>query len=439
MNRRTRATIIALAATTALALGACASTTPETTPPSEGTDTTTSAPGEDGPDDGPDEAVELTMWTGFTGGDRGAYEHLVETFNATHDHIQVTMEIQPWDTIAQKLPAAWATGQGPDIATPNFDPNIIGQYLATDSLLPLEALGSGDGQIDADNLAPAAIDAFTVDGALYAVPANMATLQLYYNKELFDAAGVDAPPGTVDEFRSHITELSGDGVYGLSIAERETIQMWPILQWLDGADLVDEQACSVLDQPESIASLASWAQFVLDGAAPLGLTGAESDSLFSAGQAAMQINGPWAAPAYREAGIDLGIAPVPTGVDGPATLASTVPLSISAKTAHPSEAQEFLAWWTGKDAQRQFALESGFPPVRTDLADDPELAADETVAAFAAAIPHARLYLVGVPEASRIDSEVYVPLIAEITRGADVTSAAQQASERLDALSGCNR
>lgn len=50
--------------------------------------------------------VELTMWTGFTGGDRGAYEGLIEEFNATHDDIQVTMEVQPWDTIAQKLPSA---------------------------------------------------------------------------------------------------------------------------------------------------------------------------------------------------------------------------------------------------------------------------------------------------------------------------------------------
>ena len=52
------------------------------------------------------------------------------------------------------------------------------------------------------------------------------------------------------------------------------------------------------------------------------------------------------------------------------TLASTVPLAISASTEHPAEAQQFLAWWTGRDAQRQFALASGFPPVRTDLADD---------------------------------------------------------------------
>ncbi|HEY8590422.1 MAG TPA: extracellular solute-binding protein, partial [Naasia sp.] len=138
-----------------------------------------------------DGAVELTLWTGFTGGDRAAYEGLIEEFNATHDDIQVTMEVQPWDTIAQKLPSAWATGQGPDLATPNFDPNVLSDYLATSSLLELDAVGSGETEINADDLAPAAIEAFTVDGALFAVPANIATLQLYYNKELFSAAGID--------------------------------------------------------------------------------------------------------------------------------------------------------------------------------------------------------------------------------------------------------
>lgn len=382
--------------------------------------------------------VKLTMWSGFTGGDRSAYEGLIEEFNATHDDIQVTMEVQPWDTIAQKLPSAWATGQGPDIATPNFDSNIVSKYLETNSLLALDEVGDGEGEINADKLAPAAVEAFTSEGELYAVPANIATLQLYYNKALFEAAGLDGPPETVDELRDYAEQLTGDGVFGLSLADHETIQMWPILQWLDGGDVVDADGCSVLDSPESIESLTTWANLVQDGVAPLGLTGAESDALFSAGQAAMQLNGPWAAAGYTDAGIDLGVAAVPVGVDGPVTLGSTVPLAVSAATKHPKEAQEFLAWWTGQDAQRQFALASGFPPVRTDLADDPELAADPVVAAFASALPSARLWLPGVTGATQVDTEVYVPLIGEITRGADVADAAAAASEKINAITGCD-
>lgn len=402
-------TVVAVASVTAVALAGCSG----------------AAPKSDGP-------VELTLWTGFTGGDRGAYEDLVAAFNKTHDDIHVTMEVQPWDTIAQKLPSAWATGQGPDLATPNFDPNVVQKYLDTNSLLALDDVG------DTSLLAPAAIDAFTVEDKLYAVPANVATLQLYYNKTLFTAAGIEHPPTTVEEFRADASALTGDGVVGLSLADHETIQMWPILQWLEGGDIVDDDGCSVLDSDENVAGLQKWVDLVTAGAAPVGLTGAESDSLFSAGKAAMQLNGPWAAAGYADAGIDFGVVPVPVGVDGPVTLGSTVPLAASARTKHPAEAQEFLEWWTGQDAQRQFALDSGFPPVRTDLAEDPELAANEIVSAFAAALPTARLYLVGVEGATQIDAEAYVPFIGEITRGEDVADAAASASQKINTITGCS-
>jgi multiple sugar transport system substrate-binding protein len=402
-------TLVAAASVAAVALAGCSSAAPESGGP-----------------------VELTLWTGFTGGDRGAYEDLVATFNDSHDDIQVTMEVQPWDTIAQKLPSAWATGQGPDLATPSFDPNVVEKYLDTNSLLALDDVG------DASLLAPAAIGAFTVDDELYAVPANVATLQLYYNKALFSAAGIDQPPATVDEFKTDAATLTSGETVGLSLADHETIQMWPILQWLDGGDIVDDDGCSVLDSPENVAGLQSWVDLVESGAVPVGLTGAESDSLFSAGKAAMQLNGPWAAAGYTEAGIDFGVAAVPVGADGPVTLGSTVPMAASARTEHPAEAQEFLEWWTSQDAQRQFALASGFPPVRTDLADDPELAANEIVAAFASALPSARLYLVGIDGATQVDAEAYVPFIGEITRGGDVADAAKAAGAKIDAITGCS-
>ena len=75
--------------------------------------------------------------------------------------------------------------------------------------------------------------------------------------------------------------------------------------------------------------------------------------------------------------------------------------------------------------------------MRTDLADDPELAANTTVAAFAAALPSARLWLPGVTDATKVDGEVYVPLIGEITRGTDVVTAVADATKKINAITGC--
>ncbi len=386
--------------------------------------------------------TQLSMLTGFTGPDEASYTLLVKAFNASHPTIHVTMDVEPWAAIGQKLPASWATGQGPDLATPSSDPGSIFQYIKTNSVLPLDsAVGAGTTAINASAFPAAVRSAFTVDGKLYAVPANLATLVLYYNKTMFAKAGITAPPATQAQFVTDVKKLTlGTGAkptqYGLSLADNQTIQMWPILQWMNGGDILDAKGCSQLSKPASVAALTQWADLVMTNhISPVGQTGADADTLFSAKKAAMEINGPWAASGFTGAGVDLGIAQVPVGPAGPVTLGSTVPLMIERTTPHKAAAETFLAWYTGKAAQTMFAKASGFPPARTDLTA--AVAGDATVVPFAAALPHARLYLAGQPAATAIDTNVYVPLIGKITRGADVAAAAAVASKQIDALTGC--
>jgi multiple sugar transport system substrate-binding protein len=419
VNKKTRAALTLGVAASMLALSACAGSTPAT---SSGT-------------------VTLNVWTGFTGGDAPGYDTIVKEFNASHPKIQVKMTAQPWDTIQQKLPSAWLTGQGPDIAAPSSDPNALAQYVKTKSVLEITNTGSGDDKINVDQLAPATVKEFTYDGKLYAIPANYATLSLYYNKKAFAAAGIASAPTTVAELQEDAKKLTlpNGEQYGLSLADNQTIQMWPILQWLEGGDIVDSNNCSTLQTAAGQASLKPWADLVVnDKITPVGQTGAEADSLFSAGKAAMEINGPWAAAGFKDAGIDLGIATVPLAADGSkVTLGSTVPLAISAKTKYPDQAQEFLAYWSSKTVQQKFSLQTGFPPVRTDLADDPKLMADPVVSVFAAQVPDARLYLPHVPNATKVDSDGYVPMIGEITRGTSVESATADTGKAIDVLTGC--
>ena len=380
--------------------------------------------------------VSLSVWTGFTGGDRPGYEQIVKDWNTAHPDIKVTMTVQPWDTIQQKLPSAWLTGQGPDIAAPSSDPNAIAQYVKTNSVLPLTATGTGDDKINVDQFAPALVKEFTYDGKLYAVPANYATLSLYYNKKL-----ISKPPATVAELQQAAATATTGGNYGLVLADNATIQMWPILQWLSGGDIVDSNNCSVVQTPAGIASLQPWVDLVkTKKITPVGLTGAEADALFSAGKAAMEINGPWAAPGYKSAGIDLGLAPVPAASTGqPVTLGATAPLAVSAKTKHPAQAQQFVAYWTSKTAQLKFSQTTGFPPLRTDLADDAQLKADPVVSVFANQVPAARLYLPQVPGATKVDSDAYVPLIQKATRDGDVAGAAAAAAKTINELTGCKQ
>lgn len=389
--------------------------------------------------------VTIDFWSGFTGGDRPTYEALVASFNETHPAIEVKMDIQPWDTLAQKLPAALATGTGPDIATPDFNVATIRKYAAAGQIMPLDDLyGAGAGMIDRAAMPPAVMDGFTVDGSLYAAPANFATLLLYYNLDLFASAGMSAPPATIEEFRAAavtLTKKDGSGApeqYGLALADHQTIAMWPILIWAEGGDLTGADGCSALTDPATVAAFQTWGDLVAnEKISPVGETGQGADNLFAAGKAAMEMNGPWAAGQYREAGINFDVAPIPVGPAGPVTLASTVPIVVNGATEHKAEVYEFLSWWTGVEAQKALALGSGFPPVRTDLGDDADLAENPFLLKFAAAAPHARFYLPQADEFAQIDADVLTPVIGRITRGESAADVLAGAAAQMNELLGC--
>jgi multiple sugar transport system substrate-binding protein len=420
VNKRKLVAAIAVVGAAALALTACSSGSSSTPSTSK---------------------VTLTMWTGFTGGDRPGYAQIVKDFNASHPDIKVVQTVESWDTIQQKLPTAWLTGSGPDIAAPSSDPNVIANYVKTNSVLPI-VTGSGASKVNSAQLAPAAVKELTYKGKLYAIPANFASLSLYYNKKMFAAAGIANPPKTVAEFEADAVKLTLNGgatQYGLSLADNQTIQMWPILQWLTGGDIVKSNGCSDLSSAASVAGLTTWANLVQnEHISPVGQTGAQADSLFAAGKAAMEMNGPWAAPTYKAANVDFGIATIPLAADGSkVTLGSIAPLAISAKTKYPKQAQEFLAYYTAKSTQEKFSLTTGFPPLRTDMTNDSALKSDPTVQIFTSQVGDAKLYLPQLTNATQVDANAYVPLIGKITRGTSVASATAAATSTVNSLTGC--
>jgi len=379
--------------------------------------------------------VKLTYWSGFTGGDKQAYLDLIKKFNDTHPDIQIDYQLQPWDSIAQKLPTAIASGAGPDLATPDYNVATVQQYVANGLALPLDDLIP---QIGQGVLPQAVVDAFSVNGKLYAAPANFATLLLYYNKDLLKAAGIAEPPKTMTELQDDAVKLSnGQDKYGIALADNATIQMWPVLIWSDGGDLIANK-CSDLADPKTVGTVEKWSGLIRDKKiSPVGLTGQDADNLFAAGKAAFEINGPWAAGEYKA--INFGVAPVPVGASGkPVTLASTVPTIVSAKTTHPKEAQEFLAWWLGKDAQAQLSTAAAYAPSRTDMANDPSITSNPTVAAFTAQVPVARLYLPTEKDFAKIDTGIFIPAIQGAEQGDNAADALKAANDQLNKLLGCS-
>lgn len=389
--------------------------------------------------------VTLTYWSGFTGGDQATYVALINMFNKTHSNIKVNMVVQPWDSIAQKLPTAMASGNGPDIATPDYNVGTIRQYITNGLIAPIDSLlGSGSNQVPA-RILPSAIKAgFTVNGHLYAAPANFATLELYYNKALFAKAGIAAPPKTMVQLEQDAVKLtikSGSTVkqYGIAIADHATIPMWPIFIWANGGDILTSSGCSALSSAKTVQAVRTWSNLIVKNQiSQVGLSGQDADNLFSAQKAAMEINGPWATGEYIPAKVNFGLAQVPVGASGkPVTTASTVPMVLNAKSQNKAAALAFFAWWMSKPAQAFLSEHVGYPPSRGDMAGYPGLNSNPYVAGFAAQDPYARLYLPTLSNFSQVDTSVFGPAIQQAERGTDAASALNAASTQLNALVGC--
>ncbi len=380
-------------------------------------------------------STTLTFWNGFTGSDRAGIEGITKKFTDANTNIKVNMDIQPWDTLMQKLLSSMSTGTGPDVVAIHFQ--YIPQYAKSGLVMDLSSEVKQGGDLDPSTWPAALNDLLQYNGKYYASPLNYATLMLYYRKDLFQAAGITAPPANWDEWQADAKKLTkADGSqYGLAFGEHETIQNYPILMWENGGDLVKDGK-SAIASPESQAALKTWTDLVkTDKISPVGLSGAETDKLFETGKAAMEITGPWATTGYDKDGFAYDVAPIPAGPAGSFTLADTVVLMVNAKTQNKDAALQFVKYWNSKESQVYLSQQTGFPPTRTDLANDPGLAQNKWVPKFAAVAPQSKFYLPGLEKFSQIDTDVFVPMLQSITLGkATVADATKSADTQINDL-----
>lgn len=374
----------------------------------------------------PGTKTQIAFWNGFTGPDRPAVEGLVKQFNASQDKVEVTMQISPWDVFYDKLLPSIAAGKGPDLLA--MDSVQLPQYASRGVLAPMDDWYT-DAANSSDQLVGSAVDATKWDGKSYGVPMNFTTLLMYYNKGMFSAAGLDPakPPTTWAEFQADAKKLTvdknGDGKpeqYGLSIADHETIAMWPILFWGNGGGVTSEDGkSSTLGDPKTIEAMNQWGSLVRDDhIAPIGLAGADADKLFQSKKAAMEIVGPWMTTGFKQAGIDFGLAAPPAGPAGPVTLGTSVSFGVNAKTdpAKAAAARSFISYWNSHDSQVYWAVNSGFPPNRTDIKAD-ELSKNPYVAAFGEPAGQSRFFLSQVKQYTKVNDDLFTPALQKVLNG----------------------
>ena len=264
-----------------------------------------------------------------------AYEALVAAFEVDHPEIDVVLShIPSQGDYRTKLATDFAAGAPPDVALLSY--RRMGAFAAADQLEPLGPYLDRSDVIVRDDFYPITLESFTWQDELLCIPQNISSLVVYYNRDLFAAAGVPEPADdwTWDDFVAAAVALTrdddGDGApeqYGLGV-EPSLYRLSPFV-WQNDGRIVDDPAYPTqlgLTRAPSLAALEWFVALQTEhGVVPdrVAEGAIDSETRFVQGTTAMYLNSRRGTPTYREsADFDWDIAPLPRGATSAGVLHS---------------------------------------------------------------------------------------------------------------------
>lgn len=414
LRRTTRSMgMVSAAAVVTLALAACGGTDTE----SSTSDTTEAGATADG--------ITLEVWDYLGQGvSHTAMESAVEAFEAANPGITVNRTSFAYSDLATAIVQGGVGGSVPDVAIVDV---VDTQNFASLGLLQdvTDAVGERSGEYF-----DGPWQSTQVDGKTYGLPLNSNNLALYYNKDVFEAAGAEVPT-TWDELRTTGLELSSADNTGIAMSgvknEQGTFQFLPFL-WQTGGDLDTfatdgatalQYLKDLIDDGSMSSSVANYSQ-------------EDARTQFVNGKSAMMINGPWELQNLKDAGINYGVAPLPAGVEAATGLGGENVVTF-AEGAQPEAAIAFLEFLAGSEGAKIYCDESGQLSARVDLEGQLALSEDPDMQVFEAQldVAHARAYGANYNE---ISAAVQEALQKVLTGAASAEEAAATAADTITPL-----
>src|SRR3569833_1457492 len=220
-----------------------------------------------------------------------AMQQIIDKFHAAHPDIDVKIQLPPWSDYWTKLQTAASGGSAPDV----FWMSVLNaQYYANGgALLALDDMIAKD-SFDMSVYAPAITKRYTVNGHVYGVPKDINAFGLFYNKDLFKAAGVAVPDKSwtwdnVVEAAKKLTD-SSKGTYGIVAADADELTWYLTVPQAGGRVISEDGKKSGYDSPEAIKGVEFWVDMVNKYHVSPNLrqtTDTDPLSLFTSGKVAM--------------------------------------------------------------------------------------------------------------------------------------------------------
>ena len=316
------------------------------------------------------EPVTITYWHTMSDPETEQLDKVIAAFESSNPNITVKATRYSWDDFKPAVLTSIAGGEAPDTA--RMDIAWVSEFADQGALMQLDGVMPGFEEI-AGSTFPGPLSTNYWDGHYYGLPQNTNTQVLLWNKEVFDAAGIDKAPTTMEEFADVACTLTeGETQYGYALGGTYFWAPAPIFYAM-GGKVVDENittATGYINSAESIAAFEMLTDLFNEGCISPNLLGGGIGTAdgHATGLYAMIIDGPWMVDIYKGNYPDFAVnfAPIPTGPDG--TTSSVVggeDIVIFEGTKNADAAMKWVAYLLSEESQLMMAEVGVIPTLAT--------------------------------------------------------------------------
>ncbi|MHA7209096.1 extracellular solute-binding protein [Arthrobacter sp. MDT1-65] len=326
----------------------------------------------------------------YSDGTKALWEGVIEDFEAANEGVTVNLQIESWENLESVLQTKIQAGEAPDI----YNGGAFSAFASEGLLYSAEEIASEDTLADFQE---SFVENESLEGTQYGLPLLASARALFYNQDLFDAAGVEAPPTTWEELNDAAAKITATGTpgYGMPLGSEEA--QGESLIWFagNGGGFGDASEITV-NTPENLEAAQFMKKMITDGVTqpdPGATQRTPMINVFMQGQIGMVYALPQTVGQIEEANPELnyGIANVPTNTGEPATLGVADRLLAFKNDETKQEAiTSFMDFFFAEDQYVSWVETEGFLPSTKSGAE--AMASNETLKPFLEMLPDAEFY-----------------------------------------------
>lgn len=317
--------------------------------------------------DASSDTVVIDMWAGSQS-DTDALNAQLEIARKQNPDLKIELRTAPWGDFFTKLTTNMASGNMACVTGMNS--GMLSSY--TDGFLELSDADLKTAGIDLADFSAGADEILSNKGTMYGVPFDIATMLVYYNADLLDAAGVAHPEAgwSFDDFEATAKAATKDGKYGFAVGMGDfQWQALPIAK--AGTQPVEQDGTLALTDPAFVDAASWYSGLVTDEkvAAPVASASDTGwgENQYTGQNAAMAVDGTWNAVSYlnNDAGFTAGMTTLPSGENGSLGLILGSGFGIAKSCENKDAALKVLGSMLSPEAQDYIASSGRSYPART--------------------------------------------------------------------------